>query len=533
MNVIQVALPPSVTRTKMFRSLREHLQKDLGFVVNVDKTTPNYTKKWRASNNLISWGVKWSTKRYKAGGKNVLHIENGLYHQNSGVSCDHMGYFYDSSIVQEKKYFIQPSTQDLTLLKNQTKRCFKVDYDHTPKYNPNGPILVCLQLNGDASMLHHFPLCKGSQRNDYFIQECIKNLPKNHPVILRFHPRDKRKQTRVKLPKHWTINNSGRFMDQAKKCSALVVVNSTVATEALCLGIPIATFGQSTFYGSQTTLDCSRRSANVNGIFDFKADWDKIDSYLCAILRGQLMFNYGKDKVLQHESVQKFIQVALGRTERKLLPVKNKEEKPEEPKRLCDTAVISFEGCGGLEFAKALSKNKKCGRIGIFSIDDLEVDTVLNDKKCKIILIIRKNLFEAYVDNKIGRGNSNRCNVDLHKIKRWMVYTRQLVSELHKKCHLIINYEDINDDKVNEVFLKMGIGTLDKINQEVKYPIRDYKKVVPNYSNIISQIDDLIGLSIDSKKVATRLRICRYCKKPKVDQSSKNGKCKHCGHKNE
>lgn len=536
--MITALLPPSVLRSKMFRSMQDHIQNNLSIPMTTYPTVPQYTRRWNEATDLITWGVKWKTKQYKANGKNVLFIENGLFYQNSGVYCDDNGYFSDSSISKHKYYDIKPTNYEIAQLKDHTKRYFKVNYDHRYKYDPSGPILVCLQLNRDASMLNHFPLCKHNKRNDEFIKLCIKHLPPHKEVILRVHPRDKKKNHRHRIPKHWSIQNNGKFIDVAKKCSALVVVNSTCATEGLCLGIPTATFGQAAFYGSKVTLDCSTQPKNAQNILDFQPDWNDIDGYLCAILRSQLAFNSDWNRLKQHKGFLRWLQKAVKAhrkviipSGKKILPKSNTKKPTEKPKQLCDVAVIGYNGSGALNVGKMLSKSGKLGMIGIFDINDFNLNMVLDDNRCKKIFVKRDNLFECYVDHKMG-AHSNRCNINLQKTKRWMIDMRETIEIMSSKFDLIINRDDLSKNSFNDVFSKVDKKKLLYEINNNSYREINYAEAVSNYEKIIVDIENSIGTHLSSEKVVTTIKVCRRCRKPKVDSASATAKCKHCGANN-
>jgi hypothetical protein len=536
--MITALLPPAVLKSKMFISVQDHIQNKLNIPMKTYPTVPQYTRRWNEATDLITWGIKWKTKAYKANGKNVLFVENGLYHQNSGVYCDDNGYFSDSSISKSRLYEEIPTNEQIVELKDHTKRYLKVNYNHKYKYDPNGPILVCLQLNRDASMLHHFPLCKHNKRNEEFIKLCIKNLPPHKEVILRVHPRDGKKNNRYKIPRHWRQEGGGRFLDVAKKCSALVVVNSTCATEGLCLGIPTATFGQAAFYGSNVTLDCSTKPENAQKILDFQPEWKDIDGYLCAILKHHLNFSSDWKRVSKHPGFVRWLNKVVKSQRKVIIPsnkkitMKDNKPKPKEiPKKLCDVAVVGYNGSGARNVGNMLSKSGKFGLIGIFDINDFNLNEVLEDKEIKKILVKRDNLFECYVDHKMGQ-HSHRCNVNLDKAKRWIVDIRNSVDILSDKFDLIIDRDEINKNSFNDVFTKINKQKLSYEIENNGYRKIDYKEAVTNYEKTVADIDDSIGENLSSKKVATTLEICRRCKRKQIDPSSEIAKCKHCGAKN-
>jgi len=252
------------------------------FKVGYDKTH---------GSNLITWGVKWKSSQYKRGNRNVLFLENGLLCQRKGIYVDNHGYFADSSLVTEERNKADYTPEEAEAMATLARSCFGFKIGEV-NHNPDGPILIAMQMNGDAPMRYHFPAVKRFQgnRKETFLNLLVEHMPKGRPVILRPHPKEKGLPEGWKLPEGWTLEipgakGVGDVYKTIKRCSAVVTVNSTVATEALTSGIPVATFGYGSYKGAGVTLDCAHEHEALQGILDYTPDPEASMRYLCAVMR--------------------------------------------------------------------------------------------------------------------------------------------------------------------------------------------------------------------------------------------------------
>ncbi|MBT7299741.1 MAG: hypothetical protein HN849_09515, partial [Victivallales bacterium] len=96
--VQNVALVSSgMLASQMVRSLQSVTSRH-GLDLPAHRSTDDYSQRFAAARNLVTWGVKWPSSRYQRDGRNVLFTENALLSQRSGIYIDHAGYFCDSSI---------------------------------------------------------------------------------------------------------------------------------------------------------------------------------------------------------------------------------------------------------------------------------------------------------------------------------------------------------------------------------------------------------------------------------------------------
>lgn len=286
--IVYSLLPNNLKSSVLYKNMCNYLLNN--GVQEIKEYSPNtqWRDTWMIANNVMTWGVKLTHHDYTKTDKNILFIENGLLNQHTGFYIDASGYFADSSIVTEKKYLNDFTQQEYDGLKNHILNSYGVDYGNF-KVDDTLPKLICLQTNGDATMRHYFPAAKKTtKRNLTFLNILSDTLDKSQQYILRFHPHEKTLPENFILPDNWIIDNSSTFIESAKKCSGIITVNSTCATEALVLGLPVYTLGYSTFKHAEVTIDCSVDYSLLNSYF--KPNKENIDRYLIAIYRQHMRY---------------------------------------------------------------------------------------------------------------------------------------------------------------------------------------------------------------------------------------------------
>lgn len=246
----------------------------------------DYKPWFRSCTNIISWGFKmphrWMTQR----GQNVLFIENSLIRQDQGIFADHRGWFGNSNL-RHSKEVADSSHIDLAHL---AKDWF--GWKLGSGGNPRGPILVCLQRARDASMRQYFPLGKGVAPDALTnrVLELLKDhLPPVIPILIRPHPLDRANFTPAVWRDDWRTDLEGSLSERLAECSAMVTVNSTCATEASLLGIPVATLGVAGFTGHGVTLECHESPAKLAELSHWRPRWQDCEKYVRAVLGGHFM----------------------------------------------------------------------------------------------------------------------------------------------------------------------------------------------------------------------------------------------------
>ena len=282
---------------------------ELSFSSNFD----DYKSAFRQTINIMTWGVKIPTWWYHKHQANVLFFENGLLCQSAGVWIDSRGWFSESNLCTQKHYDEPYTVTDYDTVKAIVKRHF--DWELFQGGNPNGPIMYAVQSINDASCKYHFPA--RAQRTEDTILATLRLLNKHlpdRPLIIRPHPRfrDQWQRSKAKYTtlfrSGWKMDDSKNVYDTLKDCSAVVGVNSTVLTEALALGIPVGTLGESAYTGSNATLECARDPSKLGHLMDWVPNKEVILRYLCSLVHGhQLPFNCNADFIASNREFQAWL----------------------------------------------------------------------------------------------------------------------------------------------------------------------------------------------------------------------------------
>jgi len=270
------------------------------FSVAADK----FSQIYRSYKNVITWGFKMPPDWYTDGGRNVLFIENGYLRQRSGVYIDDQGFFINSSIVKGREWVYPFSDAEWDQLVDHVES----HYDHwhwAMEGNPDGPIFVAIQQKNDAPCKYHFAQRKKDADDpiDLLLYFCHQYLP-DREVIVKPHPRFleewSEKDSLYKsayFRKNWSVFEETDACEILTKCSALVTINSTLATEAQFLGIPVAVLGEGLFSKSDTVLDCSKDPEKLAGVLSFKPDLYKSAAYLYAVFRHHILYDKFADLI--------------------------------------------------------------------------------------------------------------------------------------------------------------------------------------------------------------------------------------------
>jgi hypothetical protein len=290
-----------------------------GVELEVLETTQWTMDHWNSTPNLVLfWDKKFPWTWYETHrreGKNFLFLENGLVGQSEGFLIDSEGYFTHSRICAERRYDHGYTDADLDRLKKVASNWLGMTL--FGGCDPTGPLMFACQQQGDASILHYFPGPKTTDTRMKALQVLVRAYAGKR-VLVRPHPwggnawEDIRQQVDAMLPATWTVEMpvpGVKVYTRLPQCRGLVTVNSTVATEALILGMPVAVFGYGAFTGSGTMLECTEDAALVNGVEAFAPDREKVLRYLCACLRQQVRYRETTAAELAaHEEFQRWVQ---------------------------------------------------------------------------------------------------------------------------------------------------------------------------------------------------------------------------------
>lgn len=245
--------------------------------------------------NVIVWGGNWNRNVYAKAKATVLFVENGLINQSKGFFIDSTGFFSESSITKQRLWEEPVAKKDTTRIATAIKEW---GWEWGQACDQKGPIIVALQRRLDTGCYRFFP-SNPSRLDpvDGLLAYCAKYLPKDRKVIIRPHPRfrqewdAKRDEYKAKhFQPNWEVNLKGSIYPLLLTASALVTVNSTVATEAMALSLPIATMGEGVWTGSGGTLECAQEPAKLAGVLDAKPDMERRQAVMACILRRQVRY---------------------------------------------------------------------------------------------------------------------------------------------------------------------------------------------------------------------------------------------------
>jgi len=285
-----------VTDSVMQSSLKEYFETqwkmhgdgNLAFH-SVTQNCKPYVELFNAHQNVITWNCRMPHSWLSSKGKNVLFIENSLLCQRSGIFIDARGYFSNSNIHHDQSWLGENAEwPDADLF---IRRHF--GWEPFSGGNINGPIMVCLQYGPDSNLQQEFPLGKSATDKVRATLELLAtHLPTDRRIIIRPHPRfltvwhELEAQYRNECWRPtWDVSLGGNLYELLPHCSALVSVNSTTVSEALSLGLPVATLGLGVFSDSGVTLECALNPSRLRELHSFAPDPILCRRYVSAILR--------------------------------------------------------------------------------------------------------------------------------------------------------------------------------------------------------------------------------------------------------
>jgi hypothetical protein len=309
--VVRAIWIPRLRDSRLAKSLAA-LVADAGYTLDSRLVSEGYGALHNSCTDLATWGVKWAHDRYGIGKHGVLYLENGLLGQGSGCYADSTpgGYFGHSSIVSAREYDSPPDEWEE--VKTHLRTVLGVGHG---EHDPAGPILIVLQTAEDAPIQHYFPIRNEARPSVLeLLHYCRLHLPADVPAIIRPHPKDDTWSTLEPAVAHhnrnrplWQVTRGGSVYEVAKKCRAVVTVNSTVATECLVTGIPTAVLGRSAFTGSGAVLDCSVDPARLADLATFHPEPMAIARYLCAVWRHTLPYGASVVQLRECQAVARWL----------------------------------------------------------------------------------------------------------------------------------------------------------------------------------------------------------------------------------
>lgn len=303
----QAVVIPKIASSPVWKAIVEMAENQHVRIKTHPWGTAKYSDTLRSSRNFVTWGTRRPHSSYVENGRNVLFVENGLLSQASGFYVDDRGYWTDSSLVLDRDWETLPEDWELERLQQHLERWFR--WGPGSCCNPDGPIVIALQTPNDAPVQFYCPAREAEDATAFLVRSCAQYLPEDCDVLVRPHPRDVENGKTGCLPfvrPSWEINHADNVYQLLRRCSRLITINSTLATEALGLTMPVAVLGKGTFTGSGAVFDCSYNPKRLSDFLSWTPDPEKIQRYLCSVLRHQLL--YSDTDVSRCLPVQKWLQ---------------------------------------------------------------------------------------------------------------------------------------------------------------------------------------------------------------------------------
>lgn len=272
-----------------------------------------YLEELERCRNVISWGYQMPHSRFVEAKRNVLFIENGTLSQRTGAFLDAGGFWTHSDFVRERAWEVEPTDAERAALAAHVKRCF--GWEMFAGGDPGGPVLLALQTQGDAPCRYYYPTAQGGDPIAMSLWLCREHLPRAQRVWVRPHPGGRKQffdnwsyYKQWVAGRSWLVDESPNVYEKLPQARALVTANSTLATEAQALGLPIATLGHGTFTGSGTVLECADEPARLAGVLDDKPDLEARWRFLSAVKRLQLPYHAGPAKLSGHPALRRWVE---------------------------------------------------------------------------------------------------------------------------------------------------------------------------------------------------------------------------------
>ena len=289
--------------------------REVGIELRGAPLSSSYREEYLKAQNIITWGHKMPGPWYRRNFRNTLYLENGLFCQRGQSWIDSRGMFSSSKLSKHREYFDTASGDEVARIQQLAHDRFKLNIFE--QYGSTcGPYMFALQRGADASARYDFPLRRRELGTTRTALEIISKHFPDLPIVWRGHPRfpDVLKNLMPHLKKcwrsNWSIDTNEDCYTTLKKCRGLITINSTLATETLFLGIPVATLGRSAFTGSNVTLECHKDPSRLSEITKFVPNQKRILNYLGAVMRHQILNTSTYKDILEHREFQIWAQRA-------------------------------------------------------------------------------------------------------------------------------------------------------------------------------------------------------------------------------
>jgi hypothetical protein len=300
---------PRLADSSLGEAIRDAVA-DRGYALDVCGITDDWPRLVDTCTHLTTWGCKESHRRYALNHPAVLFVENGLLCQSWGAYVDSTpgGYFAHSSIVGAREFEAAPDEWPQVLA-----HCRQYLGLGPGDYDPAGPVLIALQTERDAPLLHYAP--RWDQQIPaaaWLLRAADKYLKAGVAAVIRPHPRAPDLDAVLKaageaVRPDWRVDATGTASDAIRRASAVVTINSTVATEALVTGIPVACLGHGAFTRSTAVLECGDAPERLAHLADWRPDTAAVQGYLCAVWRHLVPYSADLYRVRRNPYISRWL----------------------------------------------------------------------------------------------------------------------------------------------------------------------------------------------------------------------------------
>jgi hypothetical protein len=183
---------------------------------------------WNSSRHYAQPVSKICSKR----GIPKFYIEQGMLPQKDNFFIDPLGFYGDSILSKDLSWVNAQDVDAMFSARDELQQKYEI--------NPQGYVLVPLQIENDSSVLYH------SHYNDMSeLLEYVEYMYPNKTIIAKAHPLGDQYLFEY-LPKRFkkiTFNAKDDLFELAAKADLVVGITSTCLFECAILGVPVVALG--------------------------------------------------------------------------------------------------------------------------------------------------------------------------------------------------------------------------------------------------------------------------------------------------
>lgn len=192
---------------------------------------------WNGMQHYAPHAVRFCIQR----GIPFLIYEWGWQPQNETFIVDPCGLVGDSILNTNLGWITEEDMQTMLQARKELQEKHPIE----PVKNR---LLLLLQIHNDTQILFHSPFS-----SMVGVVEATRLLYPNHDIVVRPHPKSGAFPRIKRL--NYSVDASGKLLDQARKAELVVAVNSTGLYESALLGVPVKALGNCPLSSYSTQVD--------------------------------------------------------------------------------------------------------------------------------------------------------------------------------------------------------------------------------------------------------------------------------------